>query len=145
VGNNFDRKAERDEERQERRESAEIAVTELKQFAKQLCCVFFDSEDQEILYGRIIGMMDELDALVIRDIRPGRELLRSRQIIPYERIKYICTAEDGGKCKECAYYKGIAEDIQEMQDGDKDAGQSGAAPGGDAGEPVRSPEGPPAG
>ena len=102
----FDREEERREEEQEEGESAQLAVLEFGRFARERTCVFVDGDDgPEAIHGRLIGLLKEVDALVIRDLRPGREKLGCRLLIPYDNLLYVCCAPGSDKCKECGEYK----------------------------------------
>lgn len=132
MGGNFDRQAERNEEAEQKREDTELAVQELKKIIKDRICVFLN-EDGEIMHGRLMGMMVELDSLILRDLRPGRELQRCTIIVPYDNIKNICTSPGTEACKNCPNWREMQELLNEFKMGVKGrAGEPSDDPNGDA-------------
>jgi len=113
--NDFDVQAARQEHEDESKEAAELALCDIRRFAKIRCCLFLGDEDAEILHGRMVGIMQELDTVIIRDLRPGREILQAHLQVPYESIFYACHSNFLEKCKRCPEY-------QEMQRQAKHAG-----------------------
>ncbi len=111
--NDFDRKQEREEDLEEDRFSTKLCLQELSGLKMQRCCAFLPVEDSlEILHGRLIGMLMELDAMVIRDLRPGRETLQTKQIVPCHNIHYLCSSASLEKCLACREYKEMLKDAK---------------------------------
>lgn len=117
--NDFDRRAEREEDREESRFAAKLTVEDFNKINMQRCCVFikdFSDNGGEVIHGRLMGMMAELDALVIRDLRLGREALQTKQIVPYENVHHLCASASLEKCEGCAEYVEMREEaLRETQ------------------------------
>lgn len=105
----FDREMDKREEEEEQREDAALALESFKTLVRARSCIFFNDEHEEVMHGRIEGLLQELDAVLVRDLRPGRERLRCRVQIPYDNIKYVCHSPKFEACKECAVYKDFKE------------------------------------
>ena len=100
--NDFDREMERRELNEEEREAAELAVQDFKRFVRDRCCLFLDED--VTLHGRVEGLLQEVEAVMLRDLRPGREKLQCRLQIPYDNIFYACHSGSLEKCRECDTY-----------------------------------------
>jgi len=105
--NDFDREMERREDQAEDRESAELAVLDFKRFVRDRCCLFLGDEDGTVLHGRLEGLLQEIEALVLRDLRPGRERLQCRLQVPYDSVHYACHSGSLEKCRQCERYKSL--------------------------------------
>jgi hypothetical protein len=103
--NDFDREMEKNEMQEDDREATELAVLDFKRFARNRCCLFLADEDGTVLHGRLEGLLQEIEALVLRDLRPGRERLQCRLQVPYDNVHYACHSGSLEKCKQCAEYE----------------------------------------
>lgn len=109
--NDFDRQQDREEEREDDRFSAKLQLQEMACLKMQRCCAFLnDPEGCEVLHGRLLGTMLETDAFVIRDLRPGRELIQAKQIVPREHVRYLCCSVSLEKCQACYEYREMVEE-----------------------------------
>jgi hypothetical protein len=105
--NDYEREEARREREEEDRQAAELAILDIKRFARARCCLFRDEEDGEVLHGRLEGIMQEIDSLVVRDLRPGREKLQCRLLVAYDGLAYVCTSPSHAKCQACDEYKAM--------------------------------------
>jgi len=111
----FDRDADRQEEREDRKHGAALILQGLDSLKRNVCCVFLDDSD-EILHGRLEGVLAETDALILRDLTPGKQALRCKIMVPYEKVQHMCFSESDTNCKRCAAWK----EIEEMGKDDKE-------------------------
>jgi len=118
MAEDYEKQQEREDEQQERRDQAEIAVRELKNINRSICCVFI-CETEEVVHGRIEGMLAELDALVVRDLTPGKQALQCKRLIPYGNISNLCTSPAEEKCRQCFVWRDLNEAYKEAQEGKK--------------------------
>ncbi len=95
----------RKEERDEDRVAAVLALYDMKTFARSRCCLYLVDADDEILHGRLEGLLLEVNTLVLRDLRPGRERLQARLQVPYDNVLYACHSGSLQKCKACLQYQ----------------------------------------
>lgn len=109
--NDFDRQHDREEEEADLKFSANVCAQELASFKQERCCVFMKGfESGEVLHGRIIGFMKEFEALVIRDIRVGREHLQTKSLIPSENVEHVCVSMSLEKCRQCNEFREMERD-----------------------------------
>jgi hypothetical protein len=107
----FDRMQDRQEEADDSKFSTKLSVEEMGKIKMQRCCVFIkDSEDIQMVHGKILGMMTELDSLIVRDLRPGREALQCKQLVPFANVHHICASVDLEKCQQCDEYREMAQE-----------------------------------
>ena len=111
--NDLDREMEKREEEEEDREVAELSVLDFKKFVRSRCCLFLDDEEQEVLHGRIEGLMQEIDTLVLRDLRPGRERLQCRLQVHYDTVKFACHSGSLAKCNQCPIHPRLPGSAEE--------------------------------
>lgn len=111
----FDRRQEREEDREERKFSTQLMVEEMSKYRMQRCCVFTAAGDGilEVIHGRLVGMMTELDAMVVRDLRIGRETLQTKQIVPVENVLRICSCPNLDKCRQCSEYRAMVREAEQ--------------------------------
>ena len=102
---NFDREEERREAREEGREAAELALADFKHFVRERCCLVLNDEARTLLHGRMEALLEEIEALVLRDLRPGREKLQCRLQVPYQSVFFACHSCSLEKCKGCSEYR----------------------------------------
>jgi len=107
VMNDFDSEQERREERAGAREDAELALKDFRAFVRERCCITLDDDDHTVLHGRLEGLLEEIEALVLRDLRPGRERLQCRLQVPYGAVFYACHSGSREKCRECPQYRAM--------------------------------------
>jgi len=134
-GEEFDRMREREEDEGDIEFSATLVAQELGTLKSQRACVFV-ADSQEVLHGQLSGVLKEMDVLVMRDLRPTRQLLRAKLLIPVEKIEHICINEDRTKCKTCHIYAEIEADMKGTDDAktDQEPGQGLRNPGGAPGD-----------
>lgn len=144
----FDRLHERHEDEEDTKFSAQLVAQELSKVRGQRACLFLE-DSEEVLHGQITGVLTEMDALIVRDLRPTRQALRAKLIVPVERIEHICTNDDRTKCKGCDIYADIENAMKGMgnvEAKDKEPGEglrgTGGAPGDSHPDPVGSSGGP---
>jgi len=128
----FDREMEREEDR----EDAQVVLTEFAQFVRQRCCLFMsdDVAEGEILHGRLKGLLVEKDDYVIEDMGPEHIGLHRIITVPVESVKYVCHNK-ALQCKQCPEYKEMqsASSKPDAASGDqKDAAVRPDEPQGDA-------------
>jgi len=133
LSDEFEDELERQEEEKEELKSAEQAVKSFQQFIRARSCLFLNNEDHEVLHGRVTGLIKEMEMVVIRDLRPGRERLRVSQMVLLDNILYICTSKGMGQCKNCLYY----EDLKIPEDRGEGDDEPETAPGDQAGNGLR--------
>lgn len=146
----FERLHDKQEDDEDVKFSARLVVQELSGLKAQRACIFV-GESGEVLHGQILGVLSEMDALIVRDLRPTRQQLRAKLLVPVEKIEHICTNEDRSKCKSCDIYaeieaamKGTGNEKADPKPG-QDVRDPGGAPGDRPADQVGSPGGPPAG
>jgi hypothetical protein len=105
--NDFDMRQEREEEREEDRFSAKLSLEEFSRIRFQRCCVFTHDAGgaADVIHGRVTGLLVEMDALVIRDLRLGREALQTKQLIPVANVHRLCASPSLEKCRGCYEYR----------------------------------------
>jgi hypothetical protein len=103
--NDFDRAQERREEKEEDKAAAELALAEFRHFVRERCCITLDDDDRTVLHGRLEALLEEIEAVVLRDLRPGREKLQCRLQVPYRVVAHICHSGSLEKCRECPEYR----------------------------------------
>jgi len=125
----FDEEQEAEENRKERdtedQRSATAMVETINKFMGQRCCVFLDSynEDDSIdaIHGRLMAVIREWPALVVRDLTPGVERLQRKRIISTASVRDLCLSPGGEQCVKCPTYK-------ELQDESGEKGEAGVQP-----------------
>ena len=103
----FERDEDRREHAEEQRESAELALMEVRSLVRSRCCLFLDDGEGEVLHGRLEGLMTEVDTFVLRDLRPGRERLQCRLQVPYGNVLYACHSGSQEKCFLCPEHEAM--------------------------------------
>ena len=105
--NDFDREHARREEREEDKQAAELALKDFGRFVRERCCIILDDRRHTVLHGRLEALLEEIEALVLRDLRPGRERLQCRLQVPYRAVFYACHSGSQQKCRECREYRAM--------------------------------------
>jgi hypothetical protein len=119
----FDRLHERKEEDEDVKFAAKLVAEELNSLKAQRACIFI-SDSEEVLHGRITGVLSEMDFIVLRDLRPTRQMLRAKLLVPSDRIEHICVNEDPTKCKTCYIYEQIVSAMKEPEEDAKKQDES---------------------
>jgi hypothetical protein len=125
----FDEEKEAEDDRHERDaeelRNATVVVETINKFIGQRCCVFLDSynEDDSIdaIHGRLMALIREWSALVVRDLTPGVERLQRKRIVPVASVRDLCLSPGGEQCVKCPTYK-------ELQDDSGEKGEAGVQP-----------------
>ena len=104
----FDRDAEREEDREDKKHSAALILQGLDSLKRNVCCIFLNDSD-ELLHGRLEGMLEETDALLLRDLTPGKQALQCKMMVPYENVQHMCFSPSDGNCRQCLHWKELSE------------------------------------
>jgi hypothetical protein len=107
-----------DDEARENQQAAEGVVGSIKSFMGERCCVFMDAETyDDTCHGKLLALVKEWPALVVRDLSPGGERLQRKRIIPLDAIRDVCLSPGLEKCRACETMKEMLKESEKESDG----------------------------
>jgi len=120
----FDEEKEREEHRREQeaedQRQAQVVVETINKFIGQRCCVFLDSYDEEnidAIHGRLMAVLREWPAIVVRDLTPGVERLQRKRLVSTDSIRDVCLSPGGEQCVKCPTYKELLAETEKEASG----------------------------
>ena len=89
------------------KEAAELVVTSIKPYIGERACIFMESDGAvEAVHGKIMAVLQEWPALVVRDLTPTKERLQRKRLITLDVIRDICFAPSAEKCRtQCEVFR----------------------------------------
>lgn len=118
----FDEEKEADENRKEReaddQRDAKVVVETINKFVGQRCCVFLDFGDDEnidAIHGRLMAVLQEWPAIIVRDLTPGVERLQRKRLVSTDSIRDVCLSPGGEQCMKCPTYEDLLADTKKKE------------------------------
>lgn len=99
-----------DDDALEDQNAAESLIGSIKPYLGQRCCVHLDAQSaDDTCHGKLLSLIKDWPAILVRDLTPGSERLQRKRLIPLEIIQDMCFSPGVEKCKGCPDMKALIE------------------------------------